>query len=82
MLQLSRALRTECLDFSVVFQLVHTTISSLNDALLLAANWVLELREDNEQEIKIEITSTDISTQCMCTFHFSLKKNTDFLALT
>ena len=63
--KLSRALQTESLDLSVVSHLVDATLSSLNDALLPAANWILELKEDIEkieQEIETEITSTDIST--------------------
>ena len=63
--KLSRALQTESLDLSVVFHLVDATLSSLNDTLLPAENWVLELKEDIErigQEIGTEITSTDIST--------------------
>lgn len=44
--KLSRALQTEYLDLSVISTLVEATINSLDDALLPAANWVLELLDD------------------------------------
>ena len=74
--KLSRALQTESLDLSVVSHLVDATLSSLNDALLPAANWVLELKEDIDKiglEIETEITSTGhiyLSTQYMRTICF------------
>ena len=57
--KLSRALQTENLDLSVLFHLLDATLSSLNDTLLPAENWVLELKEDIEkigQEIGTEMT--------------------------
>ena len=49
----------------MVSHLVDATLSSLIDALLPAANWILELKGDIEkigQEIETKSTSTDIST--------------------
>ena len=77
--KLSRALQTESLDLSVVCHLVDANLSSLNDALLPAAYWVLELIEvieNMEQEIETKITSMNISTfqQNICTPFVSLLK--------
>ena len=47
LLQLFRQKALNCQWFSV-----DTTLSSLNDILLPVANWVLELKEDNGQEIE------------------------------
>ena len=41
--KLSKALQTEQLDLSLISSLVDATVKSLDDAVLPAANWVLEL---------------------------------------
>lgn len=46
--KLSRTLQTEDLDLSVVSSLVEATLHTLDDALLPAANWVLEILQDSE----------------------------------
>ena len=61
--KLSRTLQTEDLDLSVVSSLVEATLHTLDDALLPAANWVLEILEDSEDLEKAagtNVTSTDI----------------------
>ena len=63
--KLSRALQTEHLDLSVISTLVEATINSLDDALLPAANWVLELLddcEDLEKATGIKVTLADITS--------------------
>ena len=44
--KLSKALQTEQLDPSLISSLVDATVKSLHDAVLPAANWVLELIDD------------------------------------
>lgn len=64
MAKLSRTLQTEDLDLSIVSSLVEATLHTLDDALLPAANWVLELLEDSENLEKAagtKVTSTDIA---------------------
>ena len=65
MAKLSRALQTEHLDLSVISTLVEATLNSLDDALLPAANWVLELLddcEDLEKATGIKVTLPDITS--------------------
>ena len=44
--KLSKAFQTEQLDLSLISSLVDATVKSLDDAVLPAANWVLELLND------------------------------------
>ena len=46
---LSRTLQTEQLDLLIISSLVNATLHTLDDSLLLSANWVLELLDDHEQ---------------------------------
>lgn len=55
--KLSKALQTEKLDLSVISSLVDATLQSLDDAVLPAANWVLELL-DHVDDLK---TSTGVT---------------------
>ena len=60
----SKALQTKNLDLSVISSLVDATVYRIDDALLSAANWVLELVEA-AQDLQIatdkQITSEDIA---------------------
>ena len=63
--KLSKVLQTENLDLSVVGSLVDATLHTLEDAMLPAANWVLELSEEAstlESVTGIKITQEDIRT--------------------
>ena len=61
--KLSRALQTKHLDLSLISSVVIATLSSLGDAILPSANWVLQL-QDARVELKaatgIEVTHLDI----------------------
>jgi hypothetical protein len=43
--KLSRALQAKQLDLSLISSLVESTLHTLDDAVLPAANWVLELHD-------------------------------------
>ena len=63
--KLSKCLQTEKLDLTAISSLVDATLCTLNDALLPAANWVLELldaKEEIEAAIGIHITSATIAS--------------------
>ena len=63
--KLSKALQTEKLDLSVVSSVVEATIQSIDDAVLPAANWVLELLEDCDDlqtATEIKLTQEDITS--------------------
>ena len=45
--KLSKTLQTENLDLSIISSLVDATLHMLDDAVLPAANWVLELLDKN-----------------------------------
>ena len=63
--KLIKTLQTEHLDLSIIPSLVDTTLHTLSDAVLPAANWVLELldkREHLKQVIGKEITDEDIAS--------------------
>ena len=63
--KLSKTLQTEHLDLSTVSSLVDATLHTLEDAVLPAANWVLELLEECvnlESATGIKITQADIKT--------------------
>ena len=61
--KLSRALQTKHLDLFLISNLVDATLISHNDAILISANWVLQL-QDAREELKaatgIEVTHLDI----------------------
>lgn len=46
--KLSRTVQTEQLDLSMTSSLVNATLHTLDDSLLLSANWLLELLDDRE----------------------------------
>ena len=60
---LSHALQTKHLDFSLISSLVDATLNSLDDSILPSENWVLQL-QDAREELKvatgIEVTHLDI----------------------
>lgn len=63
--KLSRALQTEHLDLSIISTRVDATLQCLDDALLPAANWVLELldtADDLEKATGVKITQADITS--------------------
>ena len=63
--KLSKALQTEKLDLSVVSSVVEATIQSIDDAVLPAANWVLELFEDCDDlqtATEVMLTQQDITS--------------------
>ena len=63
--KLSKTLQTENLDLSIISSLVDATLHTLDDAVLPAANWVLELLdkcEDLEKATGVKITSEDIKS--------------------
>ena len=47
--KLSRALQTKHQDLSLISSLVDATLNSLDDDILPAANWVLQLQEAREE---------------------------------
>ena len=60
-----KALQTESLDLSVVSTVVEATIQSIDESLLPAANWVLELLEasdDLETAIEVKLTHQHIAS--------------------
>ena len=63
--KLGKALQTEKLDLSVVSSVIEATIQSIDDAVLPAANWVLELLEycdDLQTTTEIMLTQQDITS--------------------
>ena len=61
--KLNKTLQTKQLDLSILSSLVNATLHSLDDAILPAANWILELLEEAgnlERDIGLEITLADI----------------------
>ena len=60
-IELSKCLQTEKLALSIISSLVHTTLHIIDEALLPAANWVLELMDDRE-EIEIAIGATGVKS--------------------
>ena len=60
--KLSKCLQTEKLDLSIISSLVHATLHTIDEALLPAANWVLELmdaREEIEGATGVKVTSAN-----------------------
>ncbi len=64
--KLSRALQTERIDLTAITPLVDATLNTLDDAMLPAANWVLELM-DAKNEIE-EVTDITLTTESIATF--------------
>ena len=63
--KLSKTLQTENRDLSIISSLVDATLHTLDDAVLPAANWVMELLdkcEDLEKATGVKITSEDIKS--------------------
>ena len=63
--KLRKALQTGKLDLSVVSSVVEATIQSIDDAVLPAANWVLELLEDCDDlqtATEVMLTQQDITS--------------------
>ena len=63
--KLSKTLQTEHLDLSIIPSLVDSTLDALDDTVLPAANWVLELLDEAENVEKtadIEVSLEDITT--------------------
>ena len=63
--KLSKCLQTEKLDLTTISGLVDSTLLTLYDALLPAANWVLELldaRDELQATTKIKINSESITS--------------------
>ena len=62
--RLSKTLQTEKSDLTIVSSLVDATLHTLDDSILAAANWMLELlneMDDLMQVTGIKITMDDIS---------------------
>ena len=63
--KLSKALQTEKLDLSVVSSVIEAAIQSIDDAVLPAANWMLELLEDCDDlqaATEVMLTQQDITS--------------------
>ena len=63
--KLSKCLQTEKLDLTAISGLVDSTLLTLDDTLLPAANWVLELldtRDELQATTKIKINSESITS--------------------
>ncbi len=64
-IKLSKCLQTEKLHLSITSNLVHATLHTIAEALLPAANWVLELmdaREEIERATGVKVTSANIAS--------------------
>ena len=64
-IKLSKCLQTEKLDLSIISSLVHATLHTIDEALLPAANGVLELmnaRKEIEIATGVEVTSANIAS--------------------
>ena len=64
MAKLSKTLQTEKLDLPIAPSLVDTTLHTLDDTMLAAADWVLELldeMDDLKEATSIIITMEDIT---------------------
>ena len=71
--KLSKCLQAEKLDLTVISGLVDSTLHTLDDALLPAANWVLELLETREA---IEAaTSIEVTTDAITSFQENVAKS-------
>ena len=64
-IKLSKCLQTEKLDLSIISSLVHATLHTIAEALLPAANWVLELmdaQDEIERATGVKVTSANIAS--------------------
>ena len=64
-IKLSKCLQTEKLDLFIISSLIHATLHTIDEALLPAANWVLELmdaREEIERATGVKVTSANIAS--------------------
>ena len=64
-IKLSKCLQTEKLGLSIISSLVHATLHTIDEALLPATNWVLELmdaREEIERATGVKVTSANIAS--------------------
>ena len=62
--KLSRALQAEKTDLTAITHLVDATLHTLDDAILQAGNWVLELldmKDDLEASTSITITTANVT---------------------
>ena len=69
---LSRTLQTKHLDLSIIPSLVDSTLCALDDTVLPAANWVLELLDD--AEYLMETAGIEISLAAITTFQETVAK--------
>ena len=61
--KLSECLQTSTLDLTAISSLVDATLHTIDDALLPAANWVLELMDVREEmEVSIKVATDDITS--------------------
>ena len=75
--KLSKTLQAEKLDLTIISSLVDATLHTLDDALLPAANWVLELldiKESLEEVADIKITMPDIESFQKTVFHLYFER--------
>lgn len=79
--KLSRYLQTDKIDLTFIARLVDATLNTLDDAIIPAANWVLELldaKDDLEAATDVEITTaiiTSFQEQVAKPFVMMLKAN-------
>ena len=74
MAELSKTLQAESLDLTVTSYLAESTLHSLDDAMLPAANWVLDLLDsqpDLAEATVTKVTTADISSFREVTAKFS-----------
>lgn len=70
--KLSKTLQTENLDLSIISSLVDATLNTLDDAVLPAAHWVLELLDAHEN--LEEATGTEVSMEVISSFQENVAK--------
>ena len=72
--KLSKSLQTEKLDLSVISGIVDATLHTLEDAVLPAANWILQL-QDIKDEIETTIGIKNFQSRVAKPFLILLKEN-------
>ena len=72
--RLSKTLQTEKLDLTIVSILVDAMLHTLDDSMLAAANWVLELLD--EMDDLMEATSSKITMDNISSFQEILSEVT------